>query len=139
MKPPGAKFDDDQIIEALEATRCNFAEATRFLIKKWHVPCSRGHVAAVVTKRRRLTEWVRDYRETVADQAEANIFRQVLDGDLKASVLVVSTLGKDRGWVRRSERSKKLAVGDLSEAIIRGRARANEQVGAPAENGDAGE
>jgi hypothetical protein len=64
MKHPAAKFDDDQIIEALLATRCNLAEATRFLIRKWDMPCHRDYVAKVVKKRRRLIEFVRDYRAT---------------------------------------------------------------------------
>jgi hypothetical protein len=123
MKPPGAKFDDDQIIEALQATRCNLAEATRFLVRKWNVPCSRHHVAVVVKRRRRLTEWVREYREIVADRAEANIFRAVENGDYQASVLVVRTLGKDRGWVPRSEKDTKLPAASLVEAIARGRDR----------------
>jgi hypothetical protein len=123
MKPPGAKFDDDQIIEALQATRCNLAEATRFLIKKWNVPCSRHHVAAVVKRRRYLVEFVREYREMVADQAEAIIFQAVENGDYQASVLVVRTLGKDRGWVPKAEKDLKLPAESLVEAIARGRAR----------------
>jgi hypothetical protein len=118
---PIFKFDDDQIIEALQATRCNFAQASIFLARKWRRSCFRNYVARCAKKRPRLIEFVREYRETVADQAEANIFRQVLDGDFKASVLVVMTLGKDRGWVTRSERGEKLSAADLVEAIARGR------------------
>jgi hypothetical protein len=128
MKPPGAKFDDDQIIEALQASGCNFAEATRFLIKKWNVPCSRNYVAAVVKKRRPLTEWVHEYRASAIDQAEANLFRQVENGDIKASVLVARTLGKDRGWVPRSEKGEKLSSADQVAAIAKGRARAKSGV-----------
>lgn len=121
---PIFKFDDDQIIEALQVTRCNPAQASIFLASKWRKPCYRTYVARTVKRRPRLIEFVREYREMVTDQAEANLFRQVENGDIKASALVVSTLGKDRGWVRESERSKKLTAGDLSEAIFKGRARA---------------
>ena len=124
MKPPGAKFDDDQIIEALEATRCNLAEATRFLIKKWDVPCSRNYVVRTVKKRRRLTEWVKEFRAIAIDEAEAVIFQAVENGDYQASVLVVGTLGKDRGWVPRAEKDLKLSPKDQLEAIARGRDRA---------------
>jgi hypothetical protein len=120
---PIFKFDDDQIIEALEATRCNLAQASVFLAKKWGRPCHRNYVACTVKKRRRLVEFVREYREMVADQAEAIIFQAVDNGDYQASVLVVRTLGKDRGWAPKTEKDLKLPAESLVEAIARGRAR----------------
>jgi hypothetical protein len=139
MKHPAAKFDDDQIIEALLATRCNLAEATRFLIRKWDVPCHRDYVATVVRKRRRLIEFVRDYRASAIDRAEDNIFRQVLDGDFKASALVVRTLGKKRGWVPKSETDNKLSPKGQLAAIARGRDRAKADAGTIEAEEDAAE
>jgi hypothetical protein len=120
---PIFKFDDDQIIEALQATRCNLAQASAFLAKKWGRPCHRKYVVQTVKRRRCLVEFVREYRETVADQAEAIIFQAVENGDYQASVLVVRTLGKDRGWVPKAEKELKLPAESLVEAIARGRAR----------------
>ena len=122
---PIFKFDDDQIIEALEATRCNLAQASIFLAKKWGRSCHRKYVASTVKKRRRLVEFVREFREIVADQAEANIFQAVENGDYQASVLVVRTLGKDRGWVPKAEKDLMLPAENRLEAIARGRARAS--------------
>jgi hypothetical protein len=117
---PIFKFDDDQIIEALEATRCNFTQAALFLAKRWDRPCHRNYVARVVKKRPHLIEFVREYRASAIDKAEDNIFKQVLDGDLKASALVVRTLGKKRGWVPRSETAKMLSPKDQLMAIAGG-------------------
>jgi hypothetical protein len=120
---PIFKFDDDQMIEALQATRCNLAQAAVFLAKKWGRPCHRRYVVQTVKRRRRLAEFVREYREMVADQAEAIIFQAVDNGDYQASVLVVRTLGKERGWVPKAEKDLKLPAESLVEAIARGRAR----------------
>ena len=121
---PILKFDDDQIIEALQATRCNPTEASILLARKWRRPCHRTYVTRTARRRPRLIEFMREYREMVTDQAEANLFRQVENGDIKASVLLVRTLGKDRGWVPRSEKSEKPSAADQVEAIARGRVRA---------------
>jgi hypothetical protein len=135
---PIFKFDDDQIIEALQATRCNLTQASTFLTKKWGRSCHRTYVARVVKKRPHLVEFVRDYRASAIDKAEDNIFQQVLSGDLKASTLVIRTLGKNRGWVPRSEKDKKLSPKDQLAAIARGREKAREQAdSAPVEKTEA--
>lgn len=122
---PIFKFDDDQVMEALQATRCNFTRAAAFLAKKWGRSCRREYVARVSKQRRRLAEYVRDHREIAADQAEANIFQAVENGDRQASLQVLRTLGKDRGWVSRTEEAAKPSAASTLDAIASGRARAN--------------
>jgi DNA-directed RNA polymerase subunit N (RpoN/RPB10) len=52
-----------------------------------------------------LADALKDWRETVVDKAEENIFDAAMTGDQGASRLIVQTLGKDRGWVPREEKT----------------------------------
>lgn len=62
-----------------------------------------------------LTELTTSLRDRIVDKAEGNVFDDVEKGDPTASRLVVTTLGRDRGWTTRTE----LANRDPLEVHIR--------------------
>ncbi len=43
-------------------------------------------------------------RDAVVDMAESKLFKKVKDGDLIATLFLLKTLGKDRGYVERQEK-----------------------------------
>lgn len=48
-----------------------------------------------------------DLRDEIIDVAEDNVFKDVKAGDGGASRFVLSTIGKERGWVTRQENANK--------------------------------
>jgi hypothetical protein len=120
------KFRDAQLHEALLETRGNLSAAARYLAEKWDTPCTREYVRKRVKATPELLALVERMREEHIDQAEDNIFNAVHNGDYNASVLVVRTLGKERGWVPKEERQTDIDASSLVDAIQKGRDRARE-------------
>lgn len=100
---PDYKFTSDQIKEALVEARGNLTEAAKFLVTKWDVSCSRQYVKDACDKRPELLGFFDDLRQGFVDKAETNIFDAVMAGDLRVSVQVAMTLGKERGWSQKTE------------------------------------
>lgn len=122
-KEPHYKFKDSQIREALLETRGNLTEAAKFITSKWNDTCSRTYLKRRVEASPALLGLLEEIREEIVDRAEDNIFLSVESGDYQASVLVVRTLGKERGWVPKEEVDGKLDATAVVEAIQKGRER----------------
>lgn len=123
-KEPDYKFKDSQIKEALLETRGNLTEAAKFVTQKWNDTCSRAYLKRRIESTPALLGLLEEIREEFVDKAEDNIFLAVESGDYQASVLVVRTLGKERGWVPKEEVDGKLDATAVVEAIQKGRERA---------------
>jgi len=67
----------------------------------------RSNLVQYISTKPELQAALDDIRQTVVDKAESNIFAAVEQGDLGSSKMVVSMLGKDRGWVTREEQTGK--------------------------------
>jgi hypothetical protein len=126
---PDYKFNSDQIKDAILEADGNLADAARLLVAKWGVSCTRQYVKDAVDKRPELLGWYADFRQEVVDKAEGNIFRCVREGDYQASVLVVRTLGKERGWVPKEEVEAKVDGEVLLTKMSEGRKRARAALG----------
>lgn len=100
---PDYKWTSSQIKEALVEARGNLSEAARFLVRKWGDSCSRTYIKEACEKRPDLLGFYEDLRAEFIDKAETNIFDAVMAGDLRVSMQVAMTLGKDRGWSQKSE------------------------------------
>lgn len=100
---PVYKIQSDQIKEALIECRGSLADAAKFIVTKWQIPCSRQYVKQACDERPELLGFYTDLRAEYIDKAETNIFDAVLAGDLRVSLSVVQTLGKDRGWSQKTE------------------------------------
>jgi hypothetical protein len=62
-----------------------------------------GSIYYQIRQRPTMQALMRECREKIIDTAEDNIFHKVETGDYHASVFIVKTLGKDRGYAERRE------------------------------------
>lgn len=86
-----------QIEHALKAKAGNIAAAAREL------GVSRSTVYRRIDAAPTLKQLVTDTREELIDIAESALRREVIDGNITAIIFTLKTLGKQRGYVERSE------------------------------------
>lgn len=91
----------DKVAAVLTASSGNITKAARDL------GINRGNLKKRIDTHPELQALLMDLRDEIVDIAEDNIYKDVRDGDSGASRFVLSTLGKDRGWVTRQENSNK--------------------------------
>lgn len=84
--------DDGMIYEALVAQSGNIGATARFL------RVSRRWLKSRIDRKAPLISLLQDMRETVIDQAEVNVFNDVIKNDPTANRFVLSTIGKERGY-----------------------------------------
>ena len=92
-----AAFGEQKVVEALTACRGNIQQTA----------------ARLGVNRRTIHRWMeksptlralRDgLREKIVDKAEENVFAALDRGDLRVSVFILRTLGKNRGYTERRE------------------------------------
>lgn len=86
-----------QLAEAIEKSGGNVTKAARALgITRWALQKRIG-------KNKELQQLVIDARETMVDLAEGQLKSQVRQGNITAIIFTLKTLGKERGYVERSE------------------------------------
>lgn len=106
------KVEDREIAKALIATSGNISAAAR-LLSQMNISApladrvlgSKTLIARSYVKKRidcspSLQALLENIRETLLDDAEANIAREVMVGKLEESKFVLTTLGRSRGYVR---------------------------------------
>jgi hypothetical protein len=97
MRSRKRQFTDAQIIAALKKTKGLVYLAARL------VGCS----TETIYERRRTNEdvgrTIKEERGTIVDKAEQKLARAIDKGESWAIAMVLRTLGKDRGYVERSE------------------------------------
>lgn len=91
------RYTDDQLANAL--TVC---KGMRYLAAL-HIGCDHHTMNARVEKSRRLQAIVDEQTGQVLDTAELKLFDAVSNGELGAIKYLLSTKGKDRGYVERQE------------------------------------
>lgn len=74
---------------------------------------SRRAVYNMIQKHPTVAEAVEEARERIIDVAEGQLFAQVSDGDQKAVMFLLRTLGRNRGYVERAERVVSLTDEEL--------------------------
>lgn len=92
---------EDEIIQALSASRGNITAAARLLDR------ARKTIEVRIKGSPALLAHVAQLREEIIDKAEDNIYADVEKGDQAASKFVLQTIGKDRGFVTRVESTGK--------------------------------
>jgi len=65
--------------------------------------CTASAVRRRINRNKRLQDLLASLREEVKDYAEHTIMRKVRAGNLDASKFVLSTLGRDRGYITKQE------------------------------------
>lgn len=74
------------------------------VIKICHlIQCSTTAFYTFEAKNPEVIEWRLRERQNAVDRAENTIFEAAAAGNLKAAMYVAKTIGKDRGWVERTE------------------------------------
>jgi hypothetical protein len=64
---------------------------------------SRGLIYKHIAKSPTLKAAIDDARETMLDNVESALYKQVLEGNVTAMIFWLKTQGKARGWVERQE------------------------------------
>lgn len=119
------KFSSDAIKLAIVEARGNLTQAAHLISQRpGSEKCSRTYLAEALKKRVDLAAFYQAFREEIVDKAEGNIFTLVDEGDYNASVLVVRTLGKERGWVPKEEVDAKVDASALLSKMQAARERA---------------
>ena len=88
---------EDRAIEALVSTQGNVSKAAEKL------GVNRRTVSRWIAQHPHLRMLVNEQRDRLLDKAEENVFEAVMQGDLKMSMFVLRTLGKNRGYAERKE------------------------------------
>jgi hypothetical protein len=102
----------EEVRDLLIAENGNVSAVARALYR------SRSVVKNWIDTKPELVATLMDMREEVVDQAERNIFAAVSLGDQGASKFVAMTLGKDRGWVPREEKTGKDGADLIPSTIV---------------------
>lgn len=91
------RYTEKQIQDALQQTKGMVYIAARQL------GCSPNTIKARIAKSVKLQGLVESEAGTVIDTAELKLFQSIMDGDLGAIKYMLSTKGKDRGYVEKQQ------------------------------------
>ena len=122
------KVSVEQIANALRDARGNKSAAARNLTQTSGVEVSRRYLAGKIDSNPALLELVEDLRESVIDNAETNIFDAIAGGRLEESKFVLTTIGKDRGYVKTVV-TEEVSTEELARRMALARKRARENQG----------
>lgn len=117
-----AKFTREELAEALRATNGNKAAAARALTQSKKTSITRRKVCEVIDSTPELLALMDELNDTIVDHAEQNIRNDVMKGDAKASRFILETVGRDRGYVKKTEVEDKTPA-NIAEAIRQGKER----------------
>lgn len=101
------KYTDEQIVAALEKTGGLIFHAAK------KVGCNADTIHERVKTSQAVRDCLRDLRGGLVDTAESKLFAAVKKGEAWAVQFALKNLGKDRGYVERSESSTSL-TGDVN-------------------------
>ncbi len=99
------KYSVTDIMDALKKYKGNISWAARAL------GCDRSTIYRRIEKSPTLQKAVEDERESMIDLAESSLLRAVNDGEAWAVSLTLKTIGKNRGYVERTETSVSGGIG----------------------------
>lgn len=92
-----AQFSREAFVKAIEGSRgIKTTIAAR-------MGCSRQTVDNALERWPELRAALKDERESIVDLAENKLLKAVANDDMRAVLFVLETLGKDRGWSKRTE------------------------------------
>lgn len=86
-----------RIIEALKEAKGNMTLAAKML------GCTRQMIYKRSKTSKKIQDTIAESREVAVDNAESALQRAVLEGNFKAIAFTLRTIGRDRGYVERTE------------------------------------
>ena len=91
------QFTTGEVIDALKAAHGIKAHAAEIL------GCNRRTVDNYIDRHPTVAQAYEDLRQTLVDRAERGLIKKLVEEEWPAIRYVLSTLGKDRGYVERQE------------------------------------
>lgn len=92
-----ARLKVKEVGEALQKKSGNMAAVARSF------GVTRQAVWKYVQEHEGLKEVQKELRETFVDEVESGLYQNAISGHVTAQIFILKTLGKDRGYVERSE------------------------------------
>lgn len=96
-------WTDEQMAEALRASHGVYADAARYLTRKYGRKCHRGTVSQRIEARPELKKLVQRIRESALDFVEKRMWNRIESGDPRMIAYYLNTFGQDRGYGRKKE------------------------------------
>lgn len=91
------RITNKQMVDALKQSKGNMVLAAKVL------GCSRQLIYNRSKTSKLIQETIKEMREVAVDNAESALQRAVLEGNFKAIAFTLRTIGRDRGYVERTE------------------------------------
>lgn len=95
------QYPENVFIEAIKGSKGIKSAVVR------RVGCSRGTLENAIIRWPQLEQLIEDERHSLVDFAESKLLEQIQNNDMRAILFTLETLGKDRGWSKRTEISGK--------------------------------
>lgn len=89
--------EEASIVKALKANEGNITKTARAL------GVTPSAVSQRISRSKRLQDVLVSAKEGLVDLAESELTKHVKAGSLKAILFVLETIGKSRGWIKRTE------------------------------------
>jgi hypothetical protein len=97
LRPTAQKFTPEQVAEALLRSKGLITVAARAL------DCDPATVRNYIKRYASVAKAKEESREGIKDLAEARLFQAIDKGEAWAIAMLLRTVGRDRGYVERSE------------------------------------
>jgi hypothetical protein len=108
-------ISENDVLAVMEKYNGNVAAIAR------HYGVSRGTVYNRINESIELAEALKDSRESIIDDAEAELYKQIKDGNTTALIFFLKTQGKGRGYIERQEHRIETWHDDVIEDLRNGR------------------
>lgn len=95
--PHGDKLDLDKVTSLIHSTHGNLSEVARIM------GVNRSTIYEWIKREPSIAEAVDEARERAIDIAEASLTKQIAEGNTAATIFMLKTRGKSRGYVERQE------------------------------------
>ena len=102
----------DLVIDAVNRSSGNITGAAKRL------KCERGRIYKMIEEHPILKEVIARARETIVDQAEESLLKNIKGGNVTSIIFVLKTLGRSRGYVLNGYKQNELAS-RISQAVLK--------------------
>jgi hypothetical protein len=107
--PRRSTVKPDQALQAIIDCKGILADAAKLL------GMSRSNLVRMAQNSSKLARALKDQRDALVDFTEKKLFQRINEGDTRAIIYCLSTIGRTRGWVL--PRGTELNVGDTTNVV----------------------
>jgi len=102
----------EQLVAALNSRRGNVTLAARAL------KCDRGTILKMIESYPELKNIISRARESIIDEAEKSLIKNIQEGNVTSIIFVLKTLGRSRGYVLNGQKPNEL-VSRINQAVLK--------------------